>query len=272
MAIHHAVIKRAEKAGVVLTEEGKDSYKAHWTKMNKVLYGESAKHLLDDIITYQTVLQDWPSMKITIDEDQRDVTIFVRELDLEFKGRATDTFNKAKKAWMDARSELDIEDEEADEEQQRENEEAKAEELEEETPDGVGSVVKQKYRARYKESGRFGVGSGDWLDTVLTNLCSNKEGINIDTFELICKVNGVDTSKYKHEGHGWQGRLRMTGRNLLAKQVYFSRELMVPIHMGVGVPVEGTDLAMIKAPTDWLDTKNYKAAKVIAPNDEKADA
>jgi hypothetical protein len=54
---------------------------------------------------------------------------------------------------------------------------------------------------------------------MLNSICNNKAGTNLELFEAICLANGVNLAKYKRDGKGWQGRLRMTGRNLLAKKV-----------------------------------------------------
>jgi len=82
----------------------------------------------------------------------------------------------------------------------------------------VGSVVTNRYRALYSESGHP-THCGDALATLLNSLCNNKKGTNLELFEKICAANGVDLAKYNRSTKGWQGRLRMTGRNLLAKRV-----------------------------------------------------
>lgn len=82
----------------------------------------------------------------------------------------------------------------------------------------VGSVITGKYRARYGEGGHP-THCGDELATLLNNLCTNKAGINMELFEAICNANDINLSKYSRTTKGWQGRLRMTGRNLLAKKV-----------------------------------------------------
>ena len=85
-------------------------------------------------------------------------------------------------------------------------------------PPKVGSVVTNRYRAKYSESGHP-THCGDELALYLNSLCNNKAGTNLELFEQICQMNGVDLSKYARAGKGWQGRIRMTGRNLLAKRI-----------------------------------------------------
>jgi len=88
----------------------------------------------------------------------------------------------------------------------------------EEEPRPKGSVVTNRYRAQYSEYGHP-THCGDELAILLNNICLNKAGCNLDLFEAICEANGVKLSKYDRTAKGWQGRLRMTGRNLLAKKL-----------------------------------------------------
>lgn len=124
-----------------------------------------------------------------------------------------------------------------------------------------GSVVSDKYRLKYKELGHP-THCGDWLADTLNGLVLNKGGTNLELFEAICNLNGVDTSKYKRDGVGWQGRLRMTGRNLLAKAVYMAGgELKV---------MQGDTIEVIKAPKDWMTAQRFKMPKAVqaAPTPE----
>ena len=82
----------------------------------------------------------------------------------------------------------------------------------------VGSVITSRYRAHYSELGHP-THCGDELAILLNNICSNKAGTNLELFEAICAANGVSLAKYNRTSKGWQGRLRMTGRNLLSKKL-----------------------------------------------------
>lgn len=107
-----------------------------------------------------------------------------------------------------------------------------AEEAEEEKISA--SVVKDKFRARYAEAGHP-THCGDELATKLNSLVGLNSKTDLDLFDRICTQNGVDLSKYKRTGNGWQGRLRMTGRNLLAKRVHANGgQLLLPetLHEG----------------------------------------
>jgi hypothetical protein len=112
-----------------------------------------------------------------------------------------------------------------------------------------GSVVSAKYRAKYAEAGHP-THCGDWLAETLNEICLNKEGVNLELFEGICALNGVDTSKYKRSGVGWQGRIRMTGRNLMSKRVFLNDgKLILPESMG----------GFKQAPEDWMAVQRFKA-------------
>ena len=97
------------------------------------------------------------------------------------------------------------------------DEAADAAEIEDKPPQ-KGSVVTNRYRANYSESGHP-THCGDELAITLNTICLNKAGINMELFEAICETNGVNLTKYNRTTKGWQGRLRMTGRNLLASRV-----------------------------------------------------
>jgi hypothetical protein len=128
-----------------------------------------------------------------------------------------------------------------------------AEEPEEEEPGG--SVVRNEYRIRYAEAGHPNH-CGDWLANLLNNLILGKTATDLQKFEDICAANGVDTSKYKRSGNGWQGRLRMTGRNLLAKRVFEAGQITIP--PGIS---ESEDGQVIQAPADWMDAQRFKGKK-----------
>lgn len=120
----------------------------------------------------------------------------------------------------------------------------------------TGSVVASKYRAKYQEMGHP-THCGDWLAELLNNYCVGKKSTDLDTLEMIFAQNGVDTSKYNRTTPGWQGRIRMTGRNLLARKVF---------NVGfIWVPATGDDMVekwmKIEAPADWIAAQRYSKPK-----------
>jgi hypothetical protein len=134
---------------------------------------------------------------------------------------------------------------------------AAADEAQEEEGGKGGSVVNEKYRAKYIEEGHPNT-CGDWLATILDNLCKGKKDTDLERFETICAMNGVDTSKYKRSGVGWQGRIRMTGRNLLAKRVFAADGVLHAPDM------EGDGAVEYKAPADWMAAQRFKSVKKAA--------
>lgn len=129
---------------------------------------------------------------------------------------------------------------------------AAADEAQEHEDSKGGSVVGEKYRAKYAEMGHP-THCGDWLAETMNEICLNKKGTNLELFEAICAMNKVDTSKYKREGVGWQGRIRMTGRNLLAKRVYEADGVLI-------LPETIRDGKAI-APAEWMAAQRFKRAE-----------
>ena len=111
------------------------------------------------------------------------------------------------------------------------------------------SVVKTKYRAIYAELGHPTT-CGDELANKLDNLVKNAKGTNMEYFDLIMEANGVDMSKYSRTTPGWQGRYRMTGRNMLAKRVHANGGIFVmPAAWGV------EDMRMS---ADWMSSQRFQ--------------
>jgi len=119
-----------------------------------------------------------------------------------------------------------------------------------------GSVVSERYRAKYAEAGHP-THCGDWLAEKLNELCLTGKGIDLPRFEAICSINGVDTTKYRREGTGWQGRLRMTGRNLLAKKVYLAGGVL----LAPNADTEAGGNVEYRAPAEWMTAQRFKMPK-----------
>ncbi|QIG66071.1 hypothetical protein PQB35_gp15 [Ochrobactrum phage vB_OspP_OH] len=122
------------------------------------------------------------------------------------------------------------------------------------TPTG-GSVVSARYRQRYAELGHP-THCGDWLAETLNGFCTGSAHTDLTVFEAICGENGVDTSRYKRDGIGWQGRIRMTGRNLLAKRVYTAGGIL-----RLPVTLHQDGVTELKAPAEWMAAQRYKMPK-----------
>lgn len=124
--------------------------------------------------------------------------------------------------------------------------------------DTGGSVVRNVYRQRYREAGHPNH-CGDWLAGVLNNIIIIDGITNTQMFKSICEANGLNMDKYKQEGKGWEGRFRMTGRNLLARIVFTSGVLVMPKTL-----VKHAGAKEFRAPQDWLDAQSFKAKKAQA--------
>lgn len=118
-----------------------------------------------------------------------------------------------------------------------------AQELEEEDAAGR-SVVPDKYKERYKAEGHAG-NCGDWLASLLIELTTNKAGYLPDAMCAIADANGAKIDHLNTTSKGWQGRHRMTARNLLVKKVAAKGAVILPAGIG------GDDDREIKAPEAW---------------------
>lgn len=84
----------------------------------------------------------------------------------------------------------------------------------------VRTVYKHRYQDRAKAQGYTDKasrrGNGDWLQRELQAETVTKDGkLDLATFISILDANGVDYSRWRREGHGWEGRFRMSGSLVL---------------------------------------------------------
>lgn len=129
-----------------------------------------------------------------------------------------------------------------------------------------GSVVPDTFKKRYAEAGHPGH-CGDWLAETLNALCQTKDGkkviTDLDRLETIANANEVSPDRVDKLGtatNGWQGRYRMTVRNMLAKKVADKGFLFVPEGCGVAQDTE------MPAPADFcLKYATKVKAKKPAP-------
>lgn len=144
----------------------------------------------------------------------------------------------------------------------------------EEDEERSGSVVPDRFKKKYAEEGHAGH-CGDWLAVTLNGLVQVLDGkktvTDLDRLEAIALSNGVETARVDKLGTatpGWQGRYRMTVRNMLTKRVADKGFLFVPEGQGAKHDSE------LKAPKDWCErnaTKTKpKKAKAAVSKDEGA--
>lgn len=302
MTIHHATRAKAEKAGIVLSDDPKtfleysqetppkDAVRAHYPKFNLVAYGIGAQAAFEQVAALIRIKShDDTRAIVTNAHDPFEVAVYNADRSLTpYRGYAVpvDAYNAIvaldgkkwlttkvpdngaeahKQGFTAADNPYSDDDGEAidgyEEDHARWDEEFDtAIEADEEPEDAGGSVVKEVYRIRYAEAGHPNH-CGDWLAETLNNFVLGKAATDLAVFERICEENGVNLSKYRRDGNGWQGRLRMTGRNLLARVVY-SNDGVLKLPAGL---VENT--TEVKATSEWMADQNFKVKKprVVAP-------
>lgn len=237
MTIHHTLIKKAERMGVILSEQG-NSVGFQIPQFNITGNASSAKlalQMADEKIKARRQAEyeeaqsptpfDAPSADVGSSETPTTPSGANTSLIERINGVAIDGAVAYSEGTSAADCPYSSENEDAYDDFIRWNEEWDAAADAETEDKGGGSVVSDKFRAKYAEMGHP-THCGDQLAEVLNELVLNKGGTNIELFEEICNLNGVSLAKYKHEGKGWEGRLRMTGRNLLAKKVYLNEGVL----------------------------------------------
>jgi hypothetical protein len=244
--IHHTHLKQAEQLGVIL-EPAELGVKATWPEHGKSITGPDAKEALARIKAIQAeYYKEEPTTRIEV-------------VDHEFKPFEEDKPHKINKipthggeAFRQGYMAADCPFLEEDVEFDAWNEEfdaaadAPTPQVEEEEEKKPVSVVKMKYRAIYAERGTPTT-CNDELAQKLDNLVKNAKGTNIEYFDMIMAANEVDMSKYSRTTPGWQGRYRMTGRNMLAKKVHANGGLFK-------VP-NGVDMQMS---ADWMSQQRFQ--------------
>lgn len=251
MNIHHTIIKGAAKAGIVLTSDA-DTIAAHHMQSNTRVERESddASNLGDDQTAFNEMARDvWNDCQSIVDynaddADEANGTIKIRFEDGDFVGYhdgeelardpvLEDLLVSLAEAAESATGNEPLEDDEPDDEDR-------------------GSVVPPKYKAIYAEAGHP-THCGDWLAETLNRFCRvndehGKETTDLDRLETIANANDVAPQRYGKLGvatNGWQGRFRMTIRNMLAPRVASKGFLFVPDGAGVDADQEFT------APDEW---------------------
>lgn len=279
MSIHYAVIAKAEKAGVQLTEESDKVVRAFQPKTALEAFGANGGAALEQIHALVRIKSVDDSRIVVQDKDDRFmVRVFNHDRSktpLRDSALPTEVLeeilrlDQANKRWLSTVVPTDGGEahkqgftaadnpfsEDGDESsQQWDDEFDAAADAEGEEDDAGGSVVKPEYRIRYAEAGHPNH-CGDWLAVTLNNLILGKTQTDIEHFEELCNLNGVSLAKYNRTTAGWQGRLRMTGRNLLVKPVAAAGVLMVP----PSVQQDGVD--RYPAPAEWLSSLKIKTKK-----------
>ena len=67
-----------------------------------------------------------------------------------------------------------------------------------------------------------------------------------EAMDRLAQLNNINLDKYSRTSRGWQGRLRMTMRNILARKTW---------DIGYLIDFHGDK---INAPADWIEAQKYK--------------
>ena len=247
MAIHHTHMKQAEKMGIILSETD-DGVMAINHQYGVRVTAFNAKTALQDADAEIKRRQQAEYDEDAPAEDPEDAQPEVQRSE---KGVPLDGATAFAEGLAAADNPYDSETEDDAEYQRFEQWAADFDEASEgagEEEKG-GSVVKEEYRARYAEAGHPST-CGDDLATILDNLCQTKSnGTDLERFEAICEANGISLAKYNRTSQGWQGRLRMTGRNMLARKVWENDGVLL-------TPVEGAE-PQYKMSDEWMATRRF---------------
>lgn len=250
--INDKTAKRAKSLNLTVEDLGADDgtarFKGMWRmgKTDHAMFAPTVPLLLEDVASRQEMFGAYRSFKVEQHDDDQ-VTITIKGHDgFSVRARPSQAFKQAKKYWQEARSELSEEQEDQDPEDQPDDEEE----------DRSGSVVGEKFRLRYAEAGHA-THCGDWLAVALINLTVNKAGTNIEMVDAIAAANGIDLSKYNRTNKGWQGRLRMTLRNMLARKVWLA---------GGALTIPNSDA--LQAPVEWMSAQKFKGARSPTPAEQ----
>jgi hypothetical protein len=252
MNIHHTKIKQAMAIGCHLSAESSHRFRIFWPQQSVELFAHSVDEALDEMRATQSILHHNPDYKMVTNHINLDVILtnritgkMMRESpaspseiwaiieaeedhwvmplgapppEEEASDRISGVHISGTVAHKEGVPAGDCPYPEESDDFARWNDEWDEAAEKALNPPPKGSVVTNRYRATYSEFGHP-THCGDELAILLNNICLNKAGTNIDLFEAICVANGVSLTKYDRIAKGWQGRLRMTGRNLLAKKI-----------------------------------------------------
>lgn len=249
--IHHRTATKAANKGIMLEEapEGSDFlYRAFWEadRKNEALprnpdntmfqtiefWSNDASELVDAAAWAKMMVVENPGLSFDQDGDTITISFGTREIG------SVDSLTDLVSTTSDVLEEMTDEEREA----------AMTAAEDDEEEERSGSVVPDKYKRLYAEAGHAG-NCGDWLALTLEPLVTSKAGFDVDAMDEIARLNGIDTAKLNRSSRGWQGRYRMTTRNMLVKAICSHGFLSVP-------PFEEGD--SIKAPSEWLAVNTPK--------------
>lgn len=244
MTIHHATLKRATAEGIALVETDTAFGPAILAAADPITLHRKAATALDAAILMRMLKAEYPALVVTrVAEDggEGDPRAHFRVEDRggehafyvgEELPKLADVLEACEEAGFDPTVAPEGEEEDEDERS--------------------GSVVPIVYKQRYAERGNP-ANCGDWLAVTLETYChvaaeKGRGKFDLEAFETILTTNGVPLGPWAtNRNPGWQGRFRMSGRNVLAKTVAAKGFLFVPGE----ITGDGKD-AELAAPEEWV--------------------
>jgi hypothetical protein len=264
--LHHTYVKKAAKMGVQLTLEN-NRIRAFWPERNFELFAADGKEAIELIQQAQNMAyqDDLPEGDDGFSQNESSRGLWERTgkrvVEPKFAEDPAHTIEgvptNGKQAFHKGFMAGDCPFAEDDPRFEQWNSEFDAAiegengELAEPEDKPPASVVKPKYRAIYAERGTPTT-CNDELAQKLDNLVKNAKGTNIEYFDAILKVNEVDMTKYSKTTPGWQGRYRMTGRNMLAKKVHANGGVLLIPGMTSDVTIE------VQMSSEWMASQRFQ--------------
>lgn len=255
--IHHAVVKSAAAKGVILTLGPDDEAHAHRPEPNRrvTLPVQFEGDAPDNAACTEAARDAWNALDNILAFELDNPGIRIEQEDGDFVGSYTHVDT-------DALAEI-ARDPDLDDLFETLREHLASAQDDEDEP--TGSVVPAKYKAEYRARGDASH-CGDWLALTLAGLCrvtdGKKEVTDLDRLEAIANANDVAPARYGRlgvESNGWQGRFRMTIRNMLTPRVAAKGFLFVPEGCGVDADTE------MQAPREWCVAHSSKPKTKLEP-------
>lgn len=254
--LHHKIASKAKASGVTIeetTHNGEISgfVAVHEDSGCQVIH-KDAKHALAMCLVLKSVAVEYPSVLFTQLNPEHEISYVFRgqaSVKSEFLTIHEFTATEAEKLRDEcfeaihklADMGVDVEGQDSEDEEDK----------------PIASVVPVKYREIYKLVSD-GSNCGDWLAVTLNAYCKEGTGKRapflINVFQHILELNGVDLSGawVNNRNSGWQGRFRMTGRNMLTKAVARRGQILL------GNPADPDTIEELTAPSEWVEKNSAK--------------
>lgn len=235
--IHHGIVKKAAAQGVILTLEDDDTVVQALHAQNNVRVRLDTEGLEDDDKTGLNSLAG-DALVAALDI----VAFNTDEMSAGWKIEQTD---EGGFVLIDAEGAIFADGEDGEFEtvadaviafNERETEEDEGANEEDDAPH---SVVPEHYKAEYKAIGVNGQDNGDFLARAFSDYCRVGDKIDVFRVERLLSRNGIEREPIPGN-RGWEGRYRMTARNMLARRISDDGTLYVPANL-TGTTGEGKD-------------------------------